>query len=467
MNNIKKYKINTSVSVIIALVIVILFNVFITVLAKKIPLSIDMTANKMFEISDKTREYLKSYDTPVDIYVLAGSSERDERVNAVLQKYAEANNNIKVININTAENPTFGKKYANDGVKLTSNSVIVDGGERYKLLSLSEMYGINAQTGKYTSLNVENKLTSALKYVSSETQPKAYIVNGHSELEISGAVSKLQDENYEVSQINTLTEDIPSDASLVMIVRPLSDFSKEEISKLDAYLLAGGNAQFYFDVDSRELTNLYTYLKSVWGMSVEDNMVVETDTSHSVVIGGNGVTLVVPEVQEAEFTESLVKNKRTIAYFPYSKEVKQEFEQNGDISVLPILTSSDKAYTTSNNVAEKTENDPEGEFTVGALAFDKKHNSTVYASGNTMLLTRDASILSNDYGLANYDYFMNVINYTLDNDESFTVDEKTLVNNGISISMSGAVTVFAIVVIVIPLLLLICGLVIWFRRRNL
>lgn len=467
MNNIKKYKINTSVSIVIAVVIVILFNVFVTVLAKKVPFSIDMTANKMFEISDKTKEYLKSYDTPVDIYVLAGSSERDERVNAVLQKYAEANNNIKVTNINTAENPTFGKKYANDGVKLTSNSVIVDGGDRYKLMSLSELYGINAQTGKYTSLNAENKLTSALKYVSSEKQLKAYIVKGHSELEISGAVSKLRDENYEVAEINMLTEDIPSDASFIITVRPISDFSKEEISRLDAYLLSGGNAQFYFDVDSKDLTNLYSYLKSVWGMSVEDNTVIETDTSHSVVIGGNGVTLVVPELKEMEFTAGLIKNKRTVAYFPYSKEIKQEFEQNGDISVFPILASSDKAYTTTSNVAEKTGGEAEGEFTVGALAEDKKHNSTVYVSGNTMLLTRDATVLSNDYGLANYDYFMNLINYTLDNDESFTVDEKTLVNNGISISLSSAITVFALVVIVIPLLLLICGLVIWFRRRNL
>ena len=84
-----------------------------------------------------------------------------------------------------------------------------------------------------------------------------------------------------------------------------------------------------------------------------------------------------------------------------------------------------------------------------------------------MLLTRDASILSNDYGLANYDYFMNLINYTLNNDESFTVDEKTLVNNSISMSLSSAVTIFILVVIIIPLIILVCGLVIWFRRRNL
>ncbi len=465
MNNIKKYKVNSSITIIIAVVIVILINVFVTVLGTKVPLKIDMTTNKMFEISEKTKEYLKNYETPVDIYVLAGNSEKDERINAVLRKYSESNSNIKITNINTAENPTFGRKYANDGIKLTANSVIVDSGNKYKLLSLSDLYGINAQTGSYTSLNVENKITSALKYVSSDNQLKAYVVQGHNELAVSGAMAKLEDENYSVAELNTLTEEIPADTSLLMIVRPTADFSKDEISKLDSYLLSGGNMQIYFDVDSKGLTNLYDYLKSVWGIGVEDNMVIETDTSHSVMIGGNGVTLVVPEIRETEFTSSLLKNKRTIAYFPYSKELRQEFEHNGDISVEPVLLSSDKAYVTTSNIAEKT--GAESQFIVGALAGDNKHNSSVYVSGNTMLLTRDASILSNDYGLANYDYFMNLINYTLNNDESFTVDEKTLVNNSISMSLSSAVTIFILVVIIIPLIILVCGLVIWFRRRNL
>ena len=47
---------------------------------------------------------------------------------------------------------------------------------------MTELYGVNAQTEQYTSLNVENKITSALKYVSSETQQKAYLIKGHNEI---------------------------------------------------------------------------------------------------------------------------------------------------------------------------------------------------------------------------------------------------------------------------------------------
>ena len=466
MNNLKKYKVSSSVTIIIAIVLVLVLNIFVTVLNGKLPLKIDMTTNKMFELSDKTKEYLKDLDIPVDIYILASSSDQDERISSVLQQYSSQNRNIKVMNINMAENPTFGKKYVENGASLTSNSVIIDGGEKYKKLSLTELYGVNAQTGKYTSLNVENKITSALKYVSSEKQLKAYMVKGHNELEVAGAAGKLQDENYEVAELNTLTENIPEDASLLMVVRPTADFSKDEILKIDSYLLAGGNVQFYFDVDSKNLENIYSYLKS-WGIGVQDNIVVETDTSQSVIIGENGVTLVVPVVKSTEFSDSIIENKRTLAYFPYSKQLTQEFENNGDITVIPVLSSSDKAYTTTNEIVTKTGDEQEGEFIVGELSLDSRHSSSVYVAGNTMLLTRDASLLANEYGLANYDYFMNLINFTLDNDESFTVAEKALVNNSISTSKSGAMSVFVLFVIMVPLAILVCGIVVWIKRRNL
>ncbi len=46
----------------------------------------------MYELSDKTKKsILKNYDTPVDIYILAGESEQDGNIRTVLDKYAAAN----------------------------------------------------------------------------------------------------------------------------------------------------------------------------------------------------------------------------------------------------------------------------------------------------------------------------------------------------------------------------------------
>ena len=422
MNNVKKYKFVSSVAIAIAVVLVIVVNVFVSVLNNKLPLKIDLTSNKMYELSDKTKEYLKNYDTPVDIYILAGESEQDGNIRTVLDKYAAANKNINVTNINMTSNPTFGKKYVTDGKSLQSNSVIVDGGDKFKTYTIA----------------------------------------------VDGAKTKLESENFEVGEVNTLTDDIPSDANMLIVAKPTADFSKEEITKLDSYLQKGGNIQVYLDVDSKNLTNLYDYLKSSWGIGVSDNLVIETDTSKSVSLSGSSMSLVVPNVKSYEFTDSIIDNQRTLAYFPYSRLITQEFESNGDISVTPVLTSSEKAYTTSNyeNVS-KVGGEQDGEYPVSELSVDAKHASSVYVSGNTMLLTIDETTLTNNYGLANYDYFMNLTNFMIGNEESFTVDEKTLVNNVITLSDLGQKIIFAFVVIIIPITVLIIGLVIWIKRRNL
>ena len=467
MNNQKKYKITSSIIIITAIALVIVINMFVSALGNKFPLKIDLTSNKMFALSDKTREFLKNYDTPVDIYILASASSEDERISSVLHEYSSAASSIKITNINMAENPTFGKKYVTDGKSLVANSVIIDSGDRFKVHSLTELYGVNAQTGQYTSLNVENKINSSLKYVSSDMTLKACIVTGHNEIDAAGVKAKLLEESFEVVDLNLITEEIPSDASVVMLIRPTIDLSKGEITKLDNYLTSGGNLQCYFDSNSRALENIFTYLKSTHGIGIKDNAVVETDMSQTVSLGSTGVALVVPKINSTEFTDSILKNKRTVAYYPYSKQLTQEFETNGSISVIPIFTSSDKAYTTTNELVERVGDEEEGEFIVGALSQDSAHDSSVYVSGNTMLLTLDSSMLMNDYGLANYDYFMNLTNYTIGNDDSFLVDEKTLINNAISVSASQVMIIFIVIVILIPLIILVCGLVIWIKRRNL
>ena len=457
---------STSLLTIAAIVIVILVNVLVSVIGSKVPLKADFTSNKMFALSKETKEFLKDYDTETDIYILASEADQDTRISSALSQYEANGKNIKVTNINTAENPTFGKKYVENGGSLAANSVIVDAGERYKVIGMTELYGLDAKSGKYTSLNVENKINSALKYVASTEQLTAYFVSGHGELEVQGVANKLISENYNVKMWNSLTEDVPADASVVMIVRPTSDLSAAEITKLDEYLLSGGSVQAYFDVDSNNLTNLYGYLTS-WGITVNDDVVVETDKSKMVALGQSGMALFVPEINETEFTKSIIENKRTIAYFPYSKSLTLPFEANGQIAVTPILESSDKSYTGTVESVEKTDASKEGKFIVGALSQDNAHSSSVYVSGNTFLLTRDPSVLANDYGLANYDYLMNVINYTQGAENTFTVGEKALVSNVISITQLTAVIAFAFVVVIIPLIILIAGLIVWIKRRNL
>ena len=463
----KKYKISSSVMLVIVIAIVIAVNAFVTALTKKFPIKLDMTPNQIFSISDSTKEYLKNYKTSTDIYILASETNEDSWVKSVLDKYAAENSNIKLKNIDLNSNPTFGKKYVSDGGSLSGKYVIIDGGEKFKTFAQQDLYNINSQTGRPSSINVEAKITSALKYVSNTELLSAYVITGHSEITQDGVKGALEDSGYEVKELNLITEDIPESASLLVSMSPSSDYTVAETAKLDAYLEKGGHAQFYFDIQQSEgLTNLYSYLEK-WGIKVNDSAAVEQNRSNAISLGGS-MALMIPETEQDDITDAITENKRVIAYFPYAKTLTKLFDNSNNISVKPLLTTSSSAYAASDyNNIEKKDTDESGKLNIGILASNSQNNSSIYVSGTSMLLNYSQEDLASSYGFANYDYFLNICSYMQGSTDDYTVSAKSLAVNTITIKPLIAYIIGIVFAIVIPLAILITGIVVWFKRRHL
>lgn len=462
-----RQRFNMGSSIAASIIIVVLINIFVGILADKLNIKFDLTLNKLYELSEKTKEYLEEYNLPTTIYILASEAEQDDRIRLVLDNYMTENKHITVKNINMKENPTFGKGYVSNGETLSANSIIVDAGDKHKIFTRTQLHEVDNEQGD--ALNVENNITAALKYVSSDVSPKAYFIKGHNESGVKGAMKKLETENYETGEITTLTEDIPSDANLLLIINPTVDFSEMEISKLDKYLTNGGNIQVYFNVGNHDMPNLYSYLE-MWGIAVNNDVVLENDSSKILPLGNNSQSLTITNIlTDSDFTHDLIAKKRSLAYITNSsKSLSQLFSQNGDITVTPMLGTSEHSYTSTNyeNVTQGISDD-EQVNTVAALAVDAAHNSSVYVSGNTFLLQSDDSVLSTQFSLANYDYFMNLINYTTGRGESFTVNKKMLLEGNIAVSKTASGIIMVFVVFVIPIVILLIGFIIWIRRRNL
>lgn len=69
--------------------------------------SIDVTSTKIYSITDDTKDYLKSLDEDVTIYVLVSDASKDTKLDETLQRYESLSDHIKVSYINPAANPTF------------------------------------------------------------------------------------------------------------------------------------------------------------------------------------------------------------------------------------------------------------------------------------------------------------------------------------------------------------------------
>jgi hypothetical protein len=193
------------------------------------------------------------------------------------------------------------------------------------------------------------------------------------------------------------------------------------------------------------------------------------NNSDNVLMLSSGKQLNICEIAKTDFTSDLIKKNRNIAYFANSsRSLDIQFENNGSLTVTPLLASSDNSYT-STTYEDVTQGIDEGKgnYTVAALSQDASHGSSVYVCGTTLLLQNSESVLSGQYSLANFDYTTNLTNYTLNTGDSFTVNKKMLLDGNITVSKKAANVIMIFVVFVLPLAMLLIGFIIWIKRRNL
>lgn len=473
MNKNKKYRLNAKIVTVGVLAVVVLLNIFVTVLVKKFPIKLDMTSEKLYELSDETKAMLETYDKDVDIYFIAGQNYESNyrllgNVAEVLEKYAQYGPKINYTSIDSDKNPTFGAKYVEDGQSIGMGSIILDAGDRYKVYKYSDFYNstTNSNGGATaTSMRAEQVINAGLSYLDSNEDFTAYVVKGHNESDLSGLKKKLEDESYIVNDLNLTTDDIPADAKLIVIAAPKIDYTSTEIAKLDAYFANAGKALVTFDYQCSGLNNLYEYLRS-WGIAVNDDIAVESDSKHTVAQLG----VVLADYGESGITKTLADNNRYIGYFPYSKSLGILFTENNGIKVESVLTTSDNAYSTTDFSSLENTSGSTGKQVISASATKQGENPSedaiIFVSGNSAMLEVDEQSIAG-YGFANYDYIKNVLTFLHGTYEDYSISPKYLSSGRLMINGITGFVVGGIFAVVVPLAILIYGIVVWVRRRHL
>ena len=107
--------------------IVVLVNVAVNALPKRYT-EIDTSGLKLFTLSDESKDLVRKLDEDITIYWL--TTKPDDSIGNLLDRYEGLGSHIKVVQIDPEENPTFINKY--DLTYYTDNSLIVDGGERFR-----------------------------------------------------------------------------------------------------------------------------------------------------------------------------------------------------------------------------------------------------------------------------------------------------------------------------------------------
>lgn len=444
--------------------------VVVNLFANELNLSVDLSSEKLYSLTDKTKDFVKELDSDITIYYVCQEGNEDVSVEKLVNKYSTLNDKIEVVKKDQVLYPTFTSKYSENTVY--DNSIIVENNDTgtYKVVSYYDMYQAGYDSsGSYsiTGVDVEGQITSALDYVTNEDLPVLYYTSGHGEVELGETIiSAVSKQNVAMNELKTVTvSEIPEDCDILVINGPTTDLSDEEVRMIKVYLANGGDAIFTLQYTTNDMTN-YTELLKYYGIYPKDGLVVEQYGNYM----SGYMTNIIPSYGSHEIMESIEASKKYVV-MPNSIGFTLSDTVRDTVTLTELLTTSDGSYSKINLESENGEfedGDINGPFTVGVLAEEDSESQ----SGETMKLAVYSSVFLFDESIistgqfANADIFANTVGYMADTSSTISIPVTSLSATYLTIPTVAVNVLGAVFVIVIPLGILITGLVIWLRRRK-
>ncbi len=452
-------------SIALAVAVVVVINIVLAEMPSSWT-SVDMTSQKLYSLTDQTKEFVESINEDVTIYVIVAEDSQDTTLGQTLQRYDDLSEHIKVEYVDPNVNPRFYMQYTDS---ISMNSLIVVSEKRNKVIDYSSIYESSFDYTTYTSTTTgydgEGQITSALDYVLSDSMPKVYMTEGHGEYTLSSSFTNaLKKENVDYETVNLMDYDtVPRDAACLIINAPGSDFSSDDTDKVIEYLNAGGNVVFVTGLTEGETPNLDA-ITDYMGLSIAEGLVVEQDAANYY----RNPYYLLPTQSYSTYTAGLYNQYYIFA--PYVQGIVIKNEEAEGITYNSFLSTSDKAFSKVGDINvqnfDKAEGDIDGPFGVGVSAvkeLDEETSATLIVYGCDQLFTDEANSMVSG---ANRVLFTNTVSSFVDHEVSVSIPAKSYEISYLTIPQSKAVLVGMMTIIVIPVGCLAAGFVIWFRRRK-
>lgn len=453
------------------ILLVLAIAVFVNMAASALPDSyttLDVTDQKLYSLTDTTKNVLKNLSEDVTVYVINSEKGQDATLGATLKSYRDLSDHISIVYKDPVISPDFYKDYTDN---ITINSLIVESEKRFKTINYNDIYESSFDYTNYSSTvtgyDAEGLLTSALAYVTSDSAPVIYELNGHGETALADTFENgLKKENANLADLTLLTEEIPEDAAGILILAPTTDLTEDDAGKLIAYLEKGGKLlveTYYTDFFTQDMPNLTKVLR-YFGLSIGDGLILEQDSS---MMYQNPVYLL-PEVSYDSLTDGVYGSQYDYIMMPYAQPILTE--EREDVEVTRLLSTSMTAYAKTglnqSQDTKKEEDDASGPFAVGVKAVKtlESGNMAELALYSSQMLFTDAA---NQYTMDNnLKLFTNAVSAMTGEAESVSVPVKSYETAHITVPASSALWMGILFMGILPAGLLICGIVIWYRRKK-
>lgn len=478
--NARRFKFGSLATVVTLVVIVaiVFVNIIAGLLLDRFPVKLDITANKKFQVSDKSVEYLKTLDEDVKIIVCADEADYQnagilfKQSYEIIKKYQSYNSKIDVSFVNLTKNPSFAQAY--DAETLEAGQVIVESSKRYKILDPNDLFLSNTDTETQATTyqsQAEQALTGAIMNVTDSNPTTATILSGTSEVDTTALQALLKSNNYIIEGKNIFNEELNADADLLIIPQPKADFTVEQIEKINKFLSNDGKygKSVYFIASPTDIVGpvLKNFLAD-WGMEVSSEVLLETNQNNMYMYQNFIVTRPVDEDTIKNMSKSslpmISPNTHAIKTLFDSKDARKTtaLVTTDNTAVLASIKDTETTVDTSkltkdtyNTVVRctRTNNSDEGSAT---------SNVVVFGSGE--LFVTDFLTFNQ---VSNGDLALTVANDLVGKEDVISIIPVDMSSQAIVITQQQVVVNAIVLVLIIPAVIIASGIIIWVRRRHL
>jgi ABC-type uncharacterized transport system involved in gliding motility auxiliary subunit len=334
-----------------------------------------------------------------------------------------------------------------------------------------------SRTQKATKLT-EEEITNALnKLISGSAVTVGFVVN-HGERSIEstddpqelGALKAvLSDENYIVKTVDLIAHgSVPEEIQILVVPAPASPLYPGEIRAITEFVRNGGGVFLLADPSRREPMDP---LVREFGVQLGVDIIL--DQTLRLFAGPTlGTQIVVSRYPDHEITKEL----REAAVFQEACSLRLPQTPPSGIRFAELLRSSPESWAETDlkrlltqREARKDPEDPKGPVVFGAV-FTGFPGAVTPAEGARIprgVVICDSDFISNRMigQLANQDLVLNIFAWLAGETQKISVKPKKREFTRITLTQKQTAMTFFLSVLVFPELLLIAGVVVWYRRR--
>ena len=423
----------------------------------------DISADRIYTVSDQTEKLLAELDEPVTITLVAAEGNEDERLLQLVDSYAAANRLITRSVVDPVKDPTFTVQYTQD--LLSENSLILTAAEGFKVIHNKDIYttSYDYNTGDENNLFAgEGQITSAIRYLTSDYLYKVYQLTGHGNTGLPDSfLSQAQKEGIVFDEWNAMTGELVNDANAYVICSPQKDLLESEKELLSGYLSEGGTLLVLTGASSPDLPVLHSLL-SEYGYAAVPGVIIEADANYCIPSYAN---FLLPGMRSHEITDPLAE-RNDLVLFPNAHGIIPAESTRKTVTCHDLLTTSINSYSKVDASSwNYEEGDAAGPFAVAVCAEETAGGITskiVWFSSTDMLNDQIDEMVSGN----NTDLVMNGLQWMLGNNSGITVRPRSMKQASLQLTASQASFWTNVFVWIIPALWILAGIFVGIIRKK-